>query len=550
MIAFALLVPLAVLGAVIAGIAALAKRNEEEPPDGFVRRIVVSGLTFGMTIVLALGVFNLLDIAFSSFDDEIFRSGSADMARALAMTIVGGPAAFALWRYQLRVLSGPDGRSIVWLLHQAFASATFSTGTVVALGNGIRPTDFDSSARSSLAFAVAWGAAWLFHEWVRGRHPAPILPGLAQAIAGGVGLITLAYGGVALLAAIFAQIEPDVIASSGRPIVSAIVWLAIGAGVWAWQFLTAPSLDRWSRVGLVLGLGVGGGALLALGGATLFATLLLGTITDGLEWEEIGAALGAVAVGSLIWRYHHGLSRDLEERRVGRHLVSGLSLIGLAVGIGVLVNYGLAALTPAFAARNEDELLWTGLAAVLVNGPVWWFTWRPDRRPDPDTGTVVQRTYLTVLGGVAGVVGAIALIYLAFQLIEGILDGDSAGTIVDAIRAPLGFVVATAGVTGYHYRRWAASRVHEEAQASVTVERVTLVGPGEVADSLRHDLGVRVTRWASAGEGRVLGAGDLAQHLRDLDATDVLVVEEDGGFRVVRLLRSDAQRLHTGPPQE
>jgi hypothetical protein len=122
---------------------------------------------------------------------------------------------------------------------------------------------------------------------------------------------------------------------------------------------------------------------------------------------------------------------------------------------------------------------------------------------------------------------------------------------VDGIRAPLGFVVATGFVTAYHYRRWAASRQEAPDDERVTVERVTFVGsdPGVAAD-LQRQLGVRMTRWTAAGQGRVLETEELASHLRSLDATDVLVVEEERGFRVIRLLRHNGQRPHTGEPQE
>ncbi|MEX1044061.1 MAG: DUF5671 domain-containing protein [Acidimicrobiia bacterium] len=548
MIAILGLIPLALLAGLIAGVAALSKRNDEEPPDGLVRRLVVAAITFGMTVVTVVGVGMLLDILFSS---EFARSGSSDLAQALSMTIVGAPASYFLWRYQLRALAGSDGRSIVWLLYQAIASLTFSIGTVVALGNGLRFHDFDS-ARSALAFGIAWLGGWVFHELIRRRRPAPILPGLAQVIGAGVGLITATFGAVSLISSLIAPFDTDVLASTGRfePVLDALVWTMVGAAVWIWQFLTARLDDDLSRAGLVLGLGVGGGTLLGLGGLTaLLATLFTG-ITETLEADALMDAAAAVAIGFLVWRFHRNLVTTEGGVRIARHLVAGLSLIGTAIGIGVLVNASLALFTPAFASTNEEELLWGGLAALVANTLVWWLTWKPQRQIDPDAGTPVQRVYLTVLGGVAGVSGAIASIYLMFQLLEGIFEGDSVTSIVDGIRAPFGFVASTGLVTAYHYRRWTATRGETVETEPVTVERITFVGSDQtLADSLRDDLGVRTTRWASAGEGRVLTADELQSHLRTLDATDVLIVEEDRGYRVIRLLR-DGQHSRSGEPQE
>lgn len=547
MIAIAALIPLAMLAALVAGVAALAKRNDSEPEDGLIRRIVVAALTFGMTVVTTVGVALLLSIVFGA-GTGIARSGSADLAQALAMTMVGAPAAFLLWRYQLKALAGPDGRSIVWLLYQAIAALVYSIGAVVSLGNGLRFHEFDAGARTSLAYGVAWTAGWLFHEWIWKDRRAAILPGLARAIGGGVGLVTVTFGAVALIGSLIDQIDGDVLASTGRfdPIFTALVWTVVGAVVWTWQFLTDRTGDAMSRTGLVLILGIGGGAVLTIGGLTALVSEVLFTITRDMDTEVASYAAASAAVGFLVWRYHRTLLTDERSVRIARHTVSGLALIGAAIGIGVLVNAGLTALTPAFASANEDQLAWTGLASVFVSGPIWWWAWRPTRHPDPDAGSVVQRTYLTVLGGIAGVVGAIALIVLLYQLLEGVLDGDSLGAIVDGIRTPLGFVVATGLVTAYHYRRWAASRTSEPEPEPITVRRVTVVGAESVADRLRSELGVRTTTWRSAGEGRVLQPDELAEHLRSLDATDVLVVEEERGYRVIRL----DQRPQSGEPQE
>jgi hypothetical protein len=398
---------------------------------------------------------------------------------------------------------------------------------------------------------VAWLAAWLLYEWTRSIRPVPVLPGLPSAIGGAVGLITLAFGGVALIGSLIGLIEGDIVASTGRtdPVFAAISWTIVGAAVWVWQFLMRPPSDDFSRAGLVLGVGVGGGALMALAGLTALLALLFFSITGDFETDGLGEAIGAIGIGFLIWRFHRGLVDDERGARISRHLVSGLSLIGVAIGIGVLINAGLAALTPAFASANEEELLWGGLAALVANGPVWWLMWKPGLRPDPDYGTTVQRTYLTVMGGVAAVSGAIALIYLVFQLLEGLFDGDSISTIVDGIRAPLGFVVATGSVAAYHYRRWASTPSHEPEPERITVERLTFVGSDlDVAARLADDLGVRTTQWTSGGEGRVVEAAELASHLRTLDSTDVLVVEEDRGYRVIRLLKN--HRPQTGEPQE
>lgn len=551
MIALAFLVPLLILGAVVAGIVALSRRNDSEPEDGIARRLVVSVLTFGMTVVTAVGLYQLIDLVLTS-GGGIARSGSSDVAQALSFLIVGVPSSALLWRYLYRALAGEDGRSIVWLLHATIASATFSIGTVVALGNGIRFDRFESAERSSLAFGVAWLVAWLFHEWIRTRRPVAVVPGMPRAVGAAVGLVTAAGAGVAVIGELLQEaFDPGVFAGSGGwdAVGRAAAWMVIGIVVWLWQFARRDLATDAAAATVAVGLGIGGGAILGLGGLAGILFTVFGSIDGPLDTETFNRFVGAVAVGFLVWRYHDRLVREPGRRSIARHLVSGLTLVGLASSVGVLVNAGLASLAPALAATNERDLLWGGLSTLLVAAPAWWIAWRPDQRPHPDAGTPVQRTYLTLLAGVAGVTEAVALIVLVFRLIEGLLESVGLSGTIDRVRAPLGFVVATGLVAVYHYRRWQESRGDEEKPEPIRLQRVTLVGSADLAEPLRDRLGVRVTEWRSAGEGRVLAPEELVEHLRSLDATDALVVEEERGYRVLRLSK-DGHLPQTDEPQE
>ena len=536
-----------VLGAivgVVAAIGAMARRHDDEPEGGLVRRLVVAVLTFGMTIVVASGAFQILDAITGSLTRSV-RTNSESFAIGLSLLIVGAPAAYFLWRYLLRTLEGPDGRSVVWLIHRTVASLTFAIGTVIAAGNALR---FDgSSSRTSASFAVAWFGAWLFYEWVGRRHRAPLLPALPHAIGTAVGLVTGAIGVVGTVDAALDHLIPtDAIRPGGfGPFADWVPWAVVGVAVWMWQ-RRGVDPDAPSMAAVDIALGIGGGALLGLGGVAALLFIVFDAIGEGFALEDVGGAGAAAVVGLAIWRLHDLRVATSDRRSQATHVVAGLALIGLASAIGVLVNVVLGQISPEFISPDSSVVA-GGIAALAVSAPTWWMTWRPDRQPDEASGTNLRRVYLTLLAGVGAVVATIALVVVVFQVIQGFLDGDGFADVVDRSRAAVGVLVGTGLVTWYHLRLWRAGRP-DEAEPSM-LERVTFVGPRGVADDLRRTLDVRVTNWQSAGTGRLVDEAELADHLRSLGTTPALVVAEDGGYRITRIGVAPAQQPQTGEPQ-
>ncbi len=131
----------------------------------------------------------------------------------------------------------------------------------------------------------------------------------------------------------------------------------------------------------------------------------------------------------------------------------------------------------------------------------------------------------------------VSLIMFLFRILESLLESDSMGTMVDRFRAPFGVLAATGLVAWYHIATWRSERRLLPEEEHVAIHRLTVVtthlenGFAE----LGKNLGVPVITKHSAGAGRVVSEEGLAEYLRTLDADEAVLIEEDGGYRVIRV---------------
>ena len=59
--------------------------------------------------------------------------------------------------------------------------------------------------------------------------------------------------------------------------------------------------------------------------------------------------------------------------------------------------------------------------------------------------------YLIAVFGISAVVALIALLFVGYRLFEFGLDPTTGESLIDRVRAPLGVLIATALVFGYHF---------------------------------------------------------------------------------------------------
>lgn len=530
-----------------------------------VRRLIVYTILFALVTVAAIGLGGLLERVLEA-GTPLVGGGIAGLALSLAFALIGGPLAAVLWWVLWRRLSDEAERSsLAWGLYLAamyLVSLIVSTTALLATASSLvggrwLPGDFATGA--------VWALVWVWHRWMWRhpiKHPARLVT--VPPIAGAVfGLIIGAGGGVNALGALLdtairGASDPAIAGSPWWQVpLEGLVWAVGGVAIWWWHwFRDGASRLRTglAAVALVV-VGVLGFGVVMLGGlgAVIFVVLRLAfdpSEPAGAVLRSLGTALAAASVGALVWRYHHRIAAERSDgtRRASTLVMSGVGLVAAASGVGVIVNATLATLVSPLAASDTRTLLLGGISALVVGGPVWWLSWRPTRHVESaEIAGTGRRVYLIAVFGISAVVAIITLLVIGYRLFEFGLDPTTSASLVDRLRAPVGLLVATALVFGYHFAVWRRDRTVIAAEGLAParrVGRVILVAAGD-AESLERAIeaatGASVTVWRRSGEatgagpelpGEVSGAGPdaaaVAGALDGVTARRVLVLAGPG----------------------
>jgi hypothetical protein len=531
-----------------------------------VRRLIVFLLLFALVLIGASGLAGLLDRLFAA-GTALAGNDVGGLARSLAFALVGGSLAAVLWWIVWRRLGEEAERaSLAWGLYvagiYAVALITFSSAL---LGMGAQFVAGEAAQwRSGLATGTVWAGVWAWHRWMwlhKGKGPlwlneVPTLVGSVFGLILGAGGAATALGG--LLDAALQVIA--VTQSLGRPwwvsVIQSLVWAAGGGLLWWWHWIRGGG--RLLSSGLanvaVAVFGVLGGCVLALSGAVTALFVLLRLVFDRTDpisrlLDPLGPALAAAAIGPLLWAYHAALAdgRSAQMRQAVRLLASGAALVAAASGIGVIVNATLGLAETTLAGTDTRTLLLGGISALVTGGPVWWRVWNPAGQPDgaaPDGGAPPsgkgasgRRIYLVAVFGLSAVVALVTLLVIGYQAFEYLLDGTGRGSLAGRVRAPLGLLVATGLVAGYHYGVWRRERAAlppGPPHPRRTIGHVILVtgsDPAPLSRVISEASGARITVWkradagaAASGEPSEPDPGQLAKALEGVSGERVLVV--------------------------
>ncbi|MCV9995941.1 DUF5671 domain-containing protein [Paeniglutamicibacter sp. ZC-3] len=443
------------------------------PALGTLRRVILYLLLFALVSLAASGVSGLLGMLFSAGDAIAFNDSSS-LALAMALALVGGPlGAVVFWASWRLLADHAERRATAWGI---YVSAMYATSLLTATGFGVGALAAlaggdTGSWKSSLATGLSWAAVWVWHRWMlhhRTRGPLALAK-VPHVLGTVIGLVIGLGAGTGALAVLFEQAlgthgELAVIGAPWwRAALALLVWAAGGILVWWWHWIREGTRELHTKlagVGLVA-VGVGGSAILALGGAGVLLFVLLRMGLDRSDplpvlLEPAPEALAAALLGTLSWLYHARTAGNRPEPvpAAAGLAVSGIALAAAASGIGVVVNAALSTATTQLGGTDPTELLLAGLSSLAIGGPLWWFTWHPTRPADPRG----RRIYLVLVFGISAVVALVTLLVIGFRLFEFML-GDSGGAgLLERVRAPLGLLVATGLVAGYHFVLWRHAR--------------------------------------------------------------------------------------------
>jgi len=463
-----------------------------------VRRIIVYGVLFVLVCLAAGGISNLLTRLIDS-GRLLFGNDVSGLAVTLAFTLIAGPLAALLWWYAWRTNAAQRERlAVSWGLYTVAMSTVALIAATTALLQSASSLVNGSWEPAAFSSGVVWLGIWSWHRWMR-RHPTrgPLrLTGAAPTIGYAYGIAIGAAGGVGALSvllgtAISSSVELVAIGDAWWiAALQGLTWAVGGAGIWWWHWKHdgAEALRAGlANVALVLVAGLGS-VILALGGIAtgLFVALrLFFDTTDGGDpapriLEPLGTSIAAAAIGALIWSYYRRPAADhsVSVSSATRLVASGITLVAVATGIGIIVNSIFAAVGAPLVETGTRTLLLGGISALVVGGTTWWLVWKPAATVSAAREVAAgRRIYLIAVFGLSAIVAIITVLVIGFNIFDFALDPVIGGSLLDRIRSELGLLVATGLVAGYHFTLWNRDRAQKAAEPTKkqTIGQLTLV---------------------------------------------------------------------------
>ncbi|SOC51426.1 DUF5671 domain-containing protein [Ornithinimicrobium cerasi] len=571
-----------VVGAVVLVVVLVRRRGSgpgqapvQAPGSGAgVRRFFQYLLLVGLLLAAASGVTGLLGRLLDT--GRTLATDDATLALQLALALVALPlwGLLAWWTARRAAADPSELRSAGWTAYLTIVGlvslVTAMVGWYQTLTIAVGAQPFRSGA---VALAVVWTLVWAGHRWWGRPTPQEQLRPLVL-LGALAGLLTAAAGLADLVARTTEELTglggDPIVGGGADPLLRAAALAAVGTAVWAVYWLRdasrGPRGTAWLT--LVLLVGVGGGLLAAISALSVLGydvlVWLVGEPRAATAAEHFADApdeLGTVVVGLLVWWYHRAVldagrrvpGGRTEVRRVYEYVMAAVGLLAASSGLVMI----LVTLVEAIAARGDLVVGGSALNALLaalvllaVGIPVWLWHWRlaqGARRSDPapELRSVTRRTYLLVLFGVAFVAAVVALITLAYLVLEDALAGSLDTETMRRIRFALGILVTTSLLSAYHWTVFRSDRQDLAAiepgtgtGAAPQPVRRTVVVVGELDAAGRAELAARagaiVQVWRSdAGPGVPPTVDQLAAAVEGAPEGDVLVLAVDGQPRAL-----------------
>ncbi|MDA1215981.1 MAG: DUF5671 domain-containing protein [Chloroflexi bacterium] len=597
-ILFGLIVPvvsLAVLVAIIVGVVSLSRRAGEEadsdPGIGTLKRVYYYVLGFvalgfassGVTLL----VKGLLDVIFG---ERVISGGEAQLALALALTLVGTP----IWLYVLSlaqrslrehpVETGTFGRKFYVYLVLGVSAAVGASGLVLLLRGVLGAADFNAG---QIALPLVMGGVWYFHWRIETLEGQP--SEMARLWRRLYIYLTAAYGlgllgaGVALFTANLLTTAYDALAgtlllspgsddlwSSG---VRGGVAMALVGGIWWWwHWHRVAGVDGQSeprQVYLYLYAVLGGAATVVVSLSILLYGLLQwavdapGVLAASTHFRFLPDVIAGLAVGGAIWGYHSAVIHQeagalagglLAARRVYRYLVAALGLGTLATGLVLLFGVVVGVLVPEAGDSLVGSDWWKqpldlGLTLALVGVPIWGRYWWAAQREasahsDEERTAQSRRVFIYGVFGIAVLITLGDLSALLFVILRDLLEGELALSALQQGKWFIGALLMAGAISVYYWLivredREAAGEQPAEAMARPRRKSVTVaVSADGVVRQIEAKLGYSVRWWRTlddAGSQAIPEADieSLADQVNETAGDNVLMVIDATGARVL-----------------
>jgi hypothetical protein len=419
----------------------------------------------------------------------------------------------------------------------------------------------DSYNGFALSQFIVWSLVWSGHWWVNSRFT-PVENSRTHFLAGSlIGLGTGAFGFEQLLASFIDRVfhfgGNAIIVSSSNPTTRGAIIFAVGALVWFvyWIETSFKSVRESMWLAYVLLAGVAGGLLVAVVAVstTVYTTLVwfIGTpgISDAaIHFKSIPSSISACVVGLVIWWYHRAIIHDgesetrTEVKRIYQYLMAGVGLLAAAAGLAIILVALIEGITSSALIAGEgsvNSLLAAG-TLLVVGIPIWWSYWRRIQlctiaNPSEEHASPTRRIYLFLLFGIGGLTAVIALLLGVFFVFDDVFKSNFGADTLRRMRFPIGLLVSTGAVAGYHWVVYRTEREHM-VTALLGPRLVLLIGPKdpEFARQLARKTGAKVQSWTRSDLD--VGPWSLDVVIKALENTKddgALIVAEPNGARVI-----------------
>jgi hypothetical membrane protein len=555
---------------VIGGIVMLVRRSRSGTSgsgDASVsfRRLLEYGF---LAIVLGLAAGGLDGLLSAAVEAVVDGPDDVDAPSwAITSLLVGGTALWFLVRnVRRRFAETPDEQGALgWVLYQGIVELVtligFATAVNDLLDGIIGAGDVDPQ---NLVHLAVWGAVWVVHvrlgdRIVDGEPVRSTLVPFAVSI-NALGALVASVGSVIALA--FMAVYEGITGYSSwggtvdgiRDVASVLI---VSAVLWWWYWLRQAVHDRGSMLHHAYTLFVG-----VLGGLGALVGVAFGFLSRLINWgfaigedpaveyfEFLPAAAAVAVVATIVWRYHRELLPPAEGRprndvdRAADHMAAFVGICALLAGVFVVLFVAFHHLTPvpSGAERETTMVVVVGLPLLVVGALVWRRFWQAVQihADDPEeVGSAVRRAYLYVIFGISGIAVLVTLLFLVFQVIDGILNTSFDREGIWDLHAPLAIAI-TAGLAAAYHRR--VMRSDQKVLAAVVPEPAAVSpraaeqrGPGRVivvaADPAPLAAAVEM---ATGAEVEVIRRSDPPPVTFDLDMARMEIAESDAATLMV-----------------
>ncbi len=555
---------------VIGGIVMLVRRSRSGTPgsgDASVsfRRLLEYGF---LAIVLGLAAGGLDGLLSAAVEAVVDGPDDVDAPSwAITSLLVGGTALWFLVRnVRRRFAETPDEQGALgWVLYQGIVELVtligFATAVNDLLDGIIGAGDVEPQ---NLVHLAVWGAVWVVHvrlgdRIVDGEPVRSTLVPFAVSI-NALGALVASVGSVIALA--FMAVYEGITGYSSwggtvdgiRDVASVLI---VSAVLWWWYWLRQAAHDRGSMLHHAYTLFVG-----VLGGLGALVGVAFGFLSRLINWgfaigedpaveyfEFLPAAAAVAVVATIVWRYHRELLPPAEGRprndvdRAADHMAAFVGICALLAGVFVVLFVAFHHLTPvpSGAERETTMVVVVGLPLLVVGALVWRRFWQAVQIHADDAeevGSAVRRAYLYVIFGISGIAVLVTLLFLVFQVIDGILNTSFDREGIWDLHAPLAIAI-TAGLAAAYHRR--VMRSDQKVLAAVVPEPAAVSpraaeqrGPGRVivvaADPAPLAAAVEM---ATGAEVEVIRRSDAPPVEFDLDVARMEIAESDAATLMV-----------------